>query len=101
MKYAVIALLLLAGCATANKMNSLHVGMTKQQVISQMGAPTTAAAENGTEILYYDLYASDNDAMSAITTRHYTAFKGGKLVAYGPAPISQSPLIQNNINVAK
>lgn len=51
-----------AGCATAQKMNRLSLGMSKQKVISVMGTPTsTVSPGEGQEILRYNLSATADD----------------------------------------
>jgi hypothetical protein len=53
-------LLVLAGChhvnLSAQKMNMLNVGMTKNQVYEAIGAPESTSAEEADEYLYYDRY---------------------------------------------
>lgn len=48
--------LALAGCATAHKMNSLSIGMTKAEVISVLGHPKDSSATSGVEYLRYELH---------------------------------------------
>jgi hypothetical protein len=57
--WMVLVILSLTGCAslTAAKMNRLNVGMSKAEVISAMGNPTTTKADGDTEILEYKLMA--------------------------------------------
>ena len=75
----------LAGCSTASKMNSLHVGMTKQEVVSVMGQPSnTAAPGGGVEILRYHLSPTswpDNDY--ATTKEYFVRLVNGKAASYG------------------
>ena len=47
--------LLIAGCATAPKMNQITVGMTKQQVIEVLGQPASTSAKPNVEYLSYRL----------------------------------------------
>ena len=98
--FVLILGLVLAGCVTAKKMNQLSLGMPKQQVIAIMGEPTTTAAENGQEILIYELYNNSQDAFNDLPTPYYAKIKSGKLSAYGPIPHSSSaPVVQNNITI--
>lgn len=39
------------GCATAYKINSIGLGMSKEEVIKKMGKPASASAIEGTEYL--------------------------------------------------
>ena len=39
-----VSVMFIAGCANAHKMNRLSFGMTKQEVISVMGRPTSAVS---------------------------------------------------------
>jgi hypothetical protein len=51
---AIFAGALLTGCATADKLNQIHVGMAKDQVVSILGAPdSTSATANMEYFTYY------------------------------------------------
>jgi Short C-terminal domain/SmpA / OmlA family len=50
---------LLAGCATASKLNDIRVGMTKSDVIAILGTPDSTSAQANVEYLTYYL-AADN-----------------------------------------
>jgi len=79
-----IAILALVGCATAPKMNRLSVGMTKQEVLAAMGAPTsTAANADGIEILRYRLSATRHDAFHHRTEEYFVRLASGKVDSYG------------------
>lgn len=62
MKIANLALLaaavLFAGCMTADKLNSIKIGMTKDQVIAVLGTPGSTSAQANVEYMTYYL-ASD------------------------------------------
>lgn len=62
MKIANLALLaaalLFAGCMTADKLNSIKIGMTKDQVIALLGTPDSTSAQANVEYMTYYL-ASD------------------------------------------
>ena len=46
--------LLFAGCLTpASKINAVHLGMTKAEVLAVMGAPTSVTADEKAEYLNY------------------------------------------------
>jgi hypothetical protein len=56
-KIVVIALfvgLFLAGCATAEKFNQLHIGMSQPEVVGVLGQPDSKSAQG--EIEYYTYY---------------------------------------------
>ena len=73
---ALTAGLTCAGCATANSLNRLSIGMTKQEAISIMGEPeSTASPGNGVEILRYRLSRAGSGGLS-----------GALDVVVGPAP---------------
>ncbi|HTQ31311.1 MAG TPA: SHOCT domain-containing protein [Opitutaceae bacterium] len=46
---------LLAGCSTADKLNQIQIGMTKDQVITILGAPDSTSAQANVEYLTYYL----------------------------------------------
>ncbi len=78
------SVVVIAGCATAHKMNRLSLGMTKQEVISVMGRPnSTASPGQGQEILRYNLSATDDDAYEGITDEYYVRLINGKVNSYG------------------
>jgi len=51
---------LLAGCTSAQLLNSIRIGMTKDQVIAILGQPDSTSAQANIEYLTYYL-APDND----------------------------------------
>lgn len=62
MKTTAIGLLLvtlLAGCITANQLNDVRIGMTKDQVISLLGKPDSTSAQANIEYMTYYL-TTDN-----------------------------------------
>lgn len=59
----VLAVVFLAGCATSGKINSVSVGMTKNQIIDSMGEPDTVSAQGGAEYLNYFLCYSNCGAL--------------------------------------
>ncbi|HZP60379.1 MAG TPA: SHOCT domain-containing protein [Opitutaceae bacterium] len=46
---------LLAGCATADKLNQIQIGMPKSQVVAILGAPDSTSAQANVEYLTYYL----------------------------------------------
>jgi hypothetical protein len=76
--------IVLAGCATAPKMNRLSVGMTKQEVVSAMGRPdSTSTLDNGAELLHYKLSPQGGPFMNLITDEYAVRIVNGKVVSYG------------------
>lgn len=72
------------GCATSPKMNGLSIGMTKPEVISVMGSPSsTAAPGNGMELLRYRLSPTDDHAFRGITEEYFVKLVNGKVDSYG------------------
>lgn len=52
----IVALVLIAGCATTFrpwKLSEVEEGMTREQVVHILGEPDSVEAENGAEILHY------------------------------------------------
>jgi hypothetical protein len=92
----------LVGCATAHKTNRLSLGMTKQEVISVMGRPTsTASPGNGQEMLRYNLFATGDDAYYGITDEYYVRLINGNVDSYGKMGDFDSikdPSLNLNIN---
>ena len=72
----VLAAALLVGCAS--RMNQVKLGMTKDQVISAVGAPSSTSAMDNTEYLKYQL-CSD----WIFTDRYYIRLTDGKVDAFG------------------
>jgi len=73
-----LALMLLMGCAGASKMNSVQLGMTRDQVVSVIGSPSSTSEMGNTQYLKYQL-CSD----WVFTDRYYVRLTDGKVDAYG------------------
>ncbi len=73
-----LALLLLMGCASASKLNAVQLGMTKDQVVSAIGSPSSTSEMDNTQYLKYQL-CSD----WIFTDRYYVRLTDGKVDAYG------------------
>ena len=64
MKKFILLTLLLGGCASAPRLkdfNQISMGMSKAQVIDELGEPQTTRTQDGREILEYE--AKDGDEM--------------------------------------
>ena len=85
MKYLVTIILglALAGCATSGKINTINIGMTKDEVIKVMGKPVSISAKGGTEYLNYKLSETDDDAFRGWTSPYYVRIINGKVDSYG------------------
>lgn len=70
-------------CATSNKINSISLGMTKEQVIRSMGNPNSVSAQSGVEYLIYKLTDTSTNAYYGITTDYYVRIIDGKVESYG------------------
>ena len=80
----ILAGLVLAGCATAPKMNRLNVGMTKKEVISALGKPSsTAAPGGGVELLRYRLSPTGDHAFYGRTEEYFVKLVNGTVSSYG------------------
>jgi hypothetical protein len=73
-----LASLLLLGCASASKMNAVQLGMTKDQVISAIGTPSSTSEMDNTQYLKYQL-CSD----WIFTDRYYVRLTDGSVDAFG------------------
>ena len=76
----VLLLALLVGCATAGRINTISLGMSKQEVVKIMGPPVSTSATHGVEYLRYLL--TEIDAFSP-DTPYFVRIVDGKVDAYG------------------
>lgn len=86
MKYLIAAIFtsaLLAGCATANKISGVQLGMTKNEVINVMGKPTSISAQGSSEYLNFALSETGDDAFYGWTKPYYVRLINGKVESYG------------------
>jgi len=82
---AVLLCLGLVGCATmATNINSVQLGMSKDEVIKTMGQPVSTSAIKGTEYLNYSLWEKiDNTGFAGRYVPYYVSIKDGKVIAFG------------------
>lgn len=73
----------LMGCATAGAINSISVGMSKEDVIKKMGQPVSTSAKEGREYLNYQLSETSTQAYYGWTTPYAVVLQDGKVVSYG------------------
>lgn len=76
-------ILIIAGCATAGKITSVQLGMTKEQVIAVMGKPVSISAQGNSEYLNYKLSETDDDAFMGWTRPYYVRLINGRVESFG------------------
>jgi len=85
MKFTAIflSMLFLFACATAHKISSVQIGMTKDEVVKTIGKPTSISAKDNTEYLNYRFSETDDHAFYGITTPYFVRLINGKVDSYG------------------
>ena len=78
-----LSILIIMGCATAHRINSISPGMTKEEVIKIMGPPVSVSAKDGVEYLNYKLSETGNDAFMGWATPYFIRIINGRVDAYG------------------
>ena len=74
-----LAVLLLVGCAaSAEKMNGLALGMSRDDVVALMGEPDSASETDNALYLRYHL-----SARGLFTDEYFVRITGGSVDAYG------------------
>ena len=68
---------LLGGCAPWTPVHHLATGMTRAEVLSQLGTPTDVAGNGSVEYLWYN-------PMNRFWQRYYVRLVNGKVESYGP-----------------
>jgi outer membrane protein assembly factor BamE (lipoprotein component of BamABCDE complex) len=97
---AVLVVLLLAGgCATSHRMNSVSLGMTKQQVVEALGVPVSTSATQGVEYLNYRFSETPDHAYYGVTTPYFVRIVDGKVEAYGRRGDFETPRSTIDLNV--
>jgi hypothetical protein len=80
---AVMLAVSLTACATpGHRLNNISVGMTKAEVIREMGSPTSTSAQNGIETMRYSLNAG-RALFSVDFDDYYVRLVDGRVTAYG------------------
>ena len=79
----VLVICALGACTTAHKINNVALGMTKSEVISAIGAPSSSSAAGKTEYLKYRLYESYAHAANHVGTPFFVRLIDGKVDSYG------------------
>lgn len=83
------ALLLLSGCATESRLNSLSIGMPKAAAIEIMGNPAQTRAAEGVEYLIYHLPTRGQGMME-----YFVRIRDGKVDAYGKPGDFNTPTLR-------
>jgi len=79
--FTLLGIVLLFGCAASpQNMNSLHLGMSKSEVIDTMGNPVSTSARQDVEYLQYR-FRSDG----LFSSDYYVKLQNGKVDAFGRA----------------
>jgi hypothetical protein len=73
-----LAAMCIAGCAS--KLNDVRLGMSREEVVSSIGAPTSTSEMGDTVLLKYSLYGD-----WIFPDRYYVRLTGGKVDAFGRA----------------
>jgi Short C-terminal domain/SmpA / OmlA family len=77
---AIFACALLAGCATADRLNQIRIGMTKDQVVAIMGTPDSTSAQANME--YYTYYLL-NESQYGRDQPYMIRFVDSKVESFG------------------
>jgi hypothetical protein len=84
MKYAMLAVLALTGCATsAKRLNHVEPGMTQAQVEKELGEAESSKAINNERVLVYYLHTAQDCLLCK--TEHWVVLRQGKVVYFGKA----------------
>ncbi len=86
MKNALILLLCLGlcGCATfSSQMNSLKIGMTKDDVIKIMGQPVSTSSKGNVEFMNYALTETSTQWWYGWTSPYSVCLQNGKVISFG------------------
>jgi hypothetical protein len=77
-----LAVVLIAGCmAMASNINTVSLGMTKQEVIARLGEPAGMSAINDIEYMNYTL--RESMALGSYPDKYFVRLRNGKVDAYG------------------
>ena len=80
----IVLTIFIVSCATSKRMNRISVGMTKQEVFSVMGSPSsTASPGDGVEIFRYHLFPKGGHDLYRVTRVYFVRMLDGKVESYG------------------
>jgi hypothetical protein len=77
----VLVLLLIAGCATPNRISSVQIGMTEDEVIKLIGRPLSKSAKSDTEYLNYQ--RAEWGPQGLVAKPYYVRLIRGKVDSFG------------------
>ena len=92
-----LAFFLLCGCATPDRMNRLSIGMTKAEVIDQLGSPDSSAGQGNAEVLKYQL-GNDHPLTHRGWETYFVRLVSGKVESYGKMGDFDSATINLNVH---
>lgn len=74
----------LTGCAPWLGMENISIGMSKAEVLAQLGKPTDAAGAGNVEYFWYN-------PVNRFWQRYYVRIVNGKVESYGPLGSEPAP----------
>ena len=80
--FALVAIVL-SGCATANKISRVQIGMTEENVVQTIGKPASTSAKGDTKYLNYSLSETSDDAFYGRTRAYFVRLVNGIVDSYG------------------
>ncbi len=80
--YLFIALAI-TGCTTAAKLNEINIGMSKQQVMQILGAPSSTSATKGVEYMRYNFYRNTAGFAGRSHKNYFVKIINGVVESYG------------------
>ena len=85
-----VALCLTGSLTPASKINAVHLGMTKAEVLAVMGTPSSVTADEHAEYLNYSLAEGMRTGYTATQSPYEIKLVNGKVVSYGRAGVPQT-----------
>jgi hypothetical protein len=79
----ILGMILLAGCiSTHEKMDDLHRGMSRQEVLLKMGEPDSSRMDENIEILTYSLSVADESGQQ-VKKDYWVELRDERVFDYG------------------
>lgn len=78
-----LSLLLFTSCSTADKMTKVHPGMTKQEVINELGSPKGSKVVGDKEYLNYYFFDSVSSSMNGAPRGYAVRLNKGVVETHG------------------
>ena len=88
------------GCATALNLNSISLGMTKPEVIKNLGNPESVSAKDNIEYLKYSClgaFSTSTANCNSFNHEYFVRLVDGKVESYGKVGDFDSTKDQTNI----